>query len=94
MGSEDRASRPPKEQVSREERKRLEKERKDALLEMLKREVEGLSDRWRVTQYLSGGSYGEVCGAVDTVTRMPPLAPHLTAPHTIATTTITITITT
>eukprot|EP00754_Rhynchopus_humris_P037930 Rhum_TRINITY_DN20634_c0_g1::Rhum_TRINITY_DN20634_c0_g1_i1::g.171646::m.171646 len=68
MGSEDRAARPPKEQVSREERKRLEKERKDALLEMLKSEVEGLSDRWRVTQYLSGGSYGEVCGAVDTVT--------------------------
>eukprot|EP01061_Rhynchopus_euleeides_P005714 TRINITY_DN148_c0_g3_i1.p1 TRINITY_DN148_c0_g3~~TRINITY_DN148_c0_g3_i1.p1 ORF type:complete len:470 (+),score=160.13 TRINITY_DN148_c0_g3_i1:268-1677(+) len=57
-----------KEKESREDRRKAEKERKEKLLEMLKREIEGISDRWRVTTYLSGGSYGEVCGAVDTMT--------------------------
>ena len=56
--------------ASREERRRAEKEKKEKLLETLKREIEQLSTRWRVTTYLSGGSYGEVCGAVDTVTSM------------------------
>eukprot|EP01059_Diplonema_ambulator_P022003 TRINITY_DN3663_c0_g1_i5.p1 TRINITY_DN3663_c0_g1~~TRINITY_DN3663_c0_g1_i5.p1 ORF type:complete len:309 (+),score=62.28 TRINITY_DN3663_c0_g1_i5:50-976(+) len=43
-------------------------EKKKQMFEILKREIEEISNRWRVTTYLSGGSYGEVCGAVDTLT--------------------------
>eukprot|EP00659_Diplonema_papillatum_P001609 gene1609-2407_t len=43
-------------------------ERKKQILDMLKKEVSCISGRWKVTTYLSGGSYGEVCGAVDTLT--------------------------
>eukprot|EP00755_Sulcionema_specki_P025234 Sspe_Gene.82864::Locus_54326_Transcript_1_1_Confidence_1.000_Length_1571::g.82864::m.82864 len=40
-------------------------DRKKRLLGEIKGEIERISSRWNVTTYLSGGSYGEVCGAID-----------------------------
>eukprot|EP00756_Hemistasia_phaeocysticola_P004018 Hpha_TRINITY_DN12584_c0_g2::TRINITY_DN12584_c0_g2_i1::g.50881::m.50881/K04371/MAPK1_3; mitogen-activated protein kinase 1/3 len=40
-------------------------ERNRAINEQIRKEVESVSDSWDVRQYLSGGSYGEVCQAVN-----------------------------
>ena len=45
-------------------------EKKRMVLEQMRKEVDSLTTQWKVTTYLSGGSYGEVCGGVEEGTRV------------------------
>ena len=48
----------------------MERSRGEKVWREIAAEVSSLdAGRWQVTSYIGSGSYGEVCGALDTVTR-------------------------